>query len=297
LDHEVYGIESVNGYRRSSPEKHPFHPLYLRPVHEERLGGYYTVFREARQASAQSGQADWQSAQFNRQRSYTSKDAYVGSEVFLSIVDDTAQPMQPGVEQLQVRALCTNRHLPLDLEPTRPGQTGGPSDFTARDMARVESIRILVGLTPPRPSFAESGTAWRAVNHLSLNYLSLVTDPRPGHPSGAEALRSLLRLYAADPGSAATKVLIDGVRSITSGPSLARSPGGGPVSFIRGINIDLTLEDKSFSGIGLFPLASVLEQFFARHVSINHFTRLTLHTPERERIMEWPARVGRIPVC
>jgi type VI secretion system protein ImpG len=292
LDHEVYRIESVAGFRRTSAESRAFHPFYLQPAHQPGLSGYYTVHREERPFSERDRQAVAQSVQFSRQRAFTSKDAYRGSDVYLSIVNEGALPISPEVEELQVRALCTNRHLPLDLETGR-----APSDFTARNLAQVTAIKVLAGPTPPRPSFAEGRAAWRAVSHLSLNYLSLVERTGPDEKRGAEALRALLRLYAADAGSAASNALIEGVKNVSSRPGLARSPGGGPVAFVRGLDLDLTLEDAGYIGIGLFPLASVLEQFFARYVSINHFTRLTLHTPERGRILQWPARVGRIPVC
>ncbi len=307
LDHEVYSVESVTGYSRTSADSRPLHPFYLQPAHQEGLSGYYSVYRESRQFSEREKQATIQSTQFSRQRTFTSKDAYRGSEVFLSIVNEQALPISPEVEELQVRALCTNRHLPLDLETGRAANgrlsspdrktSPPPSDFTARNMAQVAAVTVLAGPTPPRPSFAEGRAAWRAISHLSLNYLSLVERTGPDEKRGAEALRALLRLYTADAGSAAANALVEGVKNIVSRPGLARRPGGGPVAFLRGLEIDLTLEDSGYTGIGIFPLASVLEQFFARYVSINHYTRLTLHTPERGRVLQWPARVGRIPVC
>jgi len=255
------------------------------------------MFRRTRLFSDKERNAENLSTHFNRQRTYTSKDVYRGSEVYLSIVAEGALPISPEVENLQVRALCTNRHLPLDMElGSRSGGKGGP-DFTAKNVAYVEGVRVLAGPTPPRASFAEGRTAWRAINHLSLNYLSLVEKSTAHTEQGAEALRSLLRLYVPDSGGATQKALVDGLKNIGSATSLARSPGGGPVAFIRGIDIALTMEEASASGTGIFPLASVLEQFFARYVSTNHFTRLTLHTPERAKAFAWPARVGRIPVC
>ena len=141
---------------------------------------------------------------------------------------------------------------------------------------------------PPRPAVAEGRFAWRAINHLSLNYLSLVSHGE----NGAEALREMLHLYAADP---KLEAQIDGVRRVGSRPGLARSPGSGPVSFIRGIDVDLTLDEDRFAGYGTFLFASAAEQFLARYVSINSFTRLTLHTEQRGEVMRWPIRPGRIP--
>jgi type VI secretion system protein ImpG len=290
LDHEVFSIENVTGFRRTSSESRPFHPFYLQPAHQAELGGFYTVFREPRRFSDREKQDLQQSNLFSRQREFAAKDRYRGSEVFLSITDAGALPISPDVEELQVRALCTNRHLPLDLQFGRGG-----SDFTVRNMAQVDTVMALTAPTPPRPSFAEGRDAWRAISHLSLNYLSLVESAsRDGRP-GAEALRALLRLYSPADNPAA-QALVKSVSRIRSESALGRSPGGGPVTFIRGIRIDLTLEDSGYTGIGIFPLGSVLEQFFARHVSINHFTQLNLHS-EHRKVMEWPARTGRILIA
>jgi type VI secretion system protein ImpG len=67
------------------------------------------------------------------------------------------------------------------------------------------------------------------------------------------------------------------------------------VSFIRGIDVDLTLDEDRFAGFGTFLFASAIEQFLARYVSLNSFTRLTLFTEQRGEVMKWPIRPGRIP--
>ncbi len=106
-------------------------------------------------------------------------------------------------------------------------------------------------------------------------------------------VRELLHLYVVDPH---TRSQIDGILKISSRPGFARSPGAGPVTFIRGIEVDLTLEDDRFAGSGVFLFASAIEQFLARYVALNAFTRLTLHTQQRGEIMRWPIRAGRIPL-
>ena len=62
-----------------------------------------------------------------------------------------------------------------------------------RDNAPVTSIRVMSGPSRPYGPLADGAVAWRAINHLALNYLSLVnTTPQ----EGATALRDLLHLYA-----------------------------------------------------------------------------------------------------
>jgi type VI secretion system protein ImpG len=43
----------------------------------------------------------------------------------------------------------------------------------------------------------------------------------------------------------------------------------------------------------VFLLGAVLEQFFAKYVSINSFTETVLRTAQRQEVMRWPTRIGR----
>ena len=55
----------------------------------------------------------------------------------------------------------------------------------------------------------------------------------------------------------------------------------------------LTLDEAAFEGTGGFLLGAVLEQFFARYVSLNSFTETVVRTVDRGEISRWPARPGR----
>ena len=57
----------------------------------------------------------------------------------------------------------------------------------------------------------------------------------------------------------------------------------GPTSYGRGLEISLTLDDAAFEGMGIVPLASVLEQFFARYVSLNSFTQTRVRSAWKEQ--------------
>ena len=131
--------------------------------------------------------------------------------------------------------------------------------------------------------------AWRLLNHLSLNYLSLVdTDPE----QGASSLRELLELYCQS-GDLNSKRQIDGVRSIQSTRITRRMPSPGPITFGRGLQITVTMDDAAFEGTGVFVLGAVLEQFFAQYVSINSFTETVIKTIARGEIMRWMTREGQ----
>ena len=272
MDFEVYQVNGVTGIGAEGEEQEflPFYAAYDRLDQRERRA-FYTVRRLPRQLSSQ-------------QRRSGPRSSYIGSEVFLSLVDAGEAPYRSNLKQLAVTVLCTNRDLPLHM-PIGLGET----DFSMTSGAPVGSVRCLAGPTKPRPSHAHGDTAWRLISHLSLNYLSLAdTDSR----QGAVALRELLALYG-DLAEAATRKQIDGVRSVRAAPITRRAPVAGPIAFARGLEVNVTLDEGAFEGAGIFLLGAVLEQFFAKYASINSFTETVVHSSERGEIVRWPARIGK----
>jgi type VI secretion system protein ImpG len=281
MDYEVYDVVEVEGAGTAQRGAQPFAPLYAAPDSRAKHPGlaYFTTQRSPRVLS-------------ETQRRKGTRSTYVGTEVFLSIVDGQDAPWNPDLNQLALKLLCTNRDLPIHLVL---GQ--GTTDFTLVTAAPVGSVRCVAGPSAPTASFVidpddptKAGEiGWRLINHLSLNYLSL-TDSSDGR--GAEALRELLTLYA-PVASAAVRKQIDGVRSAASRGVVRRIAGSGPLAFGRGIEIALTIDESAFAGSGAFLFGAVLDEFFARYVSINSFTETTVSTLERGELIRWPARTGR----
>jgi type VI secretion system protein ImpG len=270
MDFEVHTIQKVTGIGAEDAPNVAVLPFYS-ATHYKRTGEenvYFTVQRRQRLFSA-------------RQQHTGSRTSYIGTEAFVSVVDAGEQSAASRFRQLDVEALCTNRDLPIH---TTFGK--GRTDFLLEGSAPAESIRCITGPTYPKPSPAFGDTAWKLISQLSLNYLSL----RDGE-AGADLLRELLNLYA-DPNDPVQARQIEGVRHIAYTPIVERIPGGGPITYGRGLRIALTLDDAAFEGTGILILASVLEQFFARYVSLNSFTRMELRSQVRGDIKAWTPRLG-----
>lgn len=271
LDFEVHSLTEVTGHG-AGPEQ-PFQPFYAvrDPSRYGREQAWYTVRREPRVLSS-------------NQRRKGPRSTYIGSETFISLVDAKQAPHRHDLRQLGIGALCTNRDLPLFM----PVGTGR-SDFTLEDSAPVQAVRCLAGPSRPKASRAHDASAWRLISQLSLNYLSLSQDGQ-----GAAALREMLRLYG-ESNDPALQMQIEGLRKVASKPCTRRLPMPGPIVFGRGLEIDLEFDENAFRGTGVFVLASVLERFLTRYVSINSFTETVLRTTERGEVMRWRAKPGRRP--
>jgi type VI secretion system protein ImpG len=272
MDFEVYQVTGVSGYGVLPEEKQEFMPFYSATdiQNSSGSGAYFTVNRIPRMMSS-------------REKQYGRRSSYGGSEVFLSIVDSAAAPYRSELRQLAVETLCTNRDLPIQM-----GVGQGKTDFNLDISSPVESIRCVSGPTAPRPSKAEGNTSWRIINHLSLNYLSLVNCP---DGKGAAAIRDLFRLYC-DPRDLRSNKLIDGVTSVNSRPVVRRISDQGQIAYIRGLEVTLEFDEAAFEGTGVFLLGAVMSIFFSKFVSINAFTETVIRTTERGEIMRWPANFG-----
>lgn len=272
MDYEVAEVLAVTGFTEGGEQGREFRPFYATHdlAHGEDGGAFFGLRRTPRVMS-------------ERQASQGPRSGYLGSEVYLSLVDGREAPFRSDLKQLSIETMCTNRDLPL-LMPLGTGKT----DFTLISGAPVRSTRIIAGPTRPRPPLAEGEAAWRLISHLSLNHLSLQdSDER----QGAAALREMLTLYG-DLSEPAVRKQVEGLRSITTAPVLRRVSQGAAAAWVRGLEVSLQFDEAAFQGSGVIVLAAVLERFLARYVSLNSFTETVVRTLDRGEIARWPARLG-----
>lgn len=272
MDYEVYQVTRVTGYGVRADDKQTFSPFYSTgDVSEtDSSGAYFTVNRSPRIMSS-------------KEKLKGRRSSYGGSEVFLSIVDSAAAPYRSDLRQLAVETLCTNRDLPIQMAVGR-----GKTDFYLDIASPITSVRCLVGPTAPRPSRAEGETSWRIINHLNLNYLSLVEGR---DQKGTAALRDLIRLYC-DVRDTQSEKTVAGLLAVNSRPVMRRISEQGRVAFVRGLEVILEFDEAAFEGTGVFLLGAVMNIFLSRYVSINSFTETVITTRDRGEIMRWPANPG-----
>ena len=287
MDFEVHSIDSITGYGTGPVAEQTFLPLYSpRPGHEPGHPAYFTVRREPRLLSA-------------RQQQQGTRSAYIGSEVFVSLVDPRAAPFAGSIRQAAISAWVTNRDLPLLL----PG--AGAGERRAELMSRasghsaaawrldggtaVQSVECLRGPTRPIARLPGGEAGWALVNQLALNYLSIAGDD-PAR--AAAALRSMLALHGAPDDTAWTRQ-IDGLTGVRAGMVTRRLPMAGPLTVGCGVDIELEVNEFAFQGSSAFLMASVLERFLGRQAAINSFTQTRLRSATRGVVARFAPRLGQ----
>jgi len=274
MDYEIHQVLGVTGYGRHANESQQFLPFYgLKDDHiPAEDAAFFTVQRKPRVLSS-------------KQNTRGSRSSYLGQEVFASLVDANEAPYKTSLSQIGVKTLCSNRDLPMQMPL---GQKSG--DFTLDVNAPVDLIRCVAGPTRPISQATTGDFAWRLISHLSLNYLSLI-DESPDE--GAAALRELLQLYSN--GNTVGERQINGLLKVSAKAVTRRLPIPGPISFGRGLEITLTLDETGFEAGGMYLFGSVLNEFFGKYVSINHMTETVVLRDDKTEVCRWPVKAGLRP--
>lgn len=240
---------------------------------------FYSLQHEELLSEGESGGRYWHA---HRDDDMASRSP--GFETELSIVDVDFDPAAAQTDTLSVDVTATNRDLPSQLSIGAPG-----GDLTMDGGSAAREIRFMRKPSPSHRFERGQGAHWRLISHLSLNHLSL-------SGGGLEALKELLRLYDL-PRSATNRRLVDGIVSIDYAAASACLPGNPFVTFVRGTEICLAVEEQHFVGSGLRLFAQVLDHFFGLYAHTNSFTQLKVVSARtREELIVCPRRSGDSPL-
>jgi type VI secretion system protein ImpG len=275
LDYEIYSVQSVQGFGRDSSVEAQFRPFYSSLAGDRgNHGAYFSTRREPRLPSETIAR-------------HGARSTYVGSEVFLSLVDQNEAPYASRLRQLGVTMTATNRDLPLLMA------VGGRSDFAPIEAMPVSATRVLHGPSRPVSAIAEGGINWRLISQLALGHQTL-SGQTP--ETGARALREVLSLYGVLGDSAVARQTAALLRAELA-PITRRLPGAGPLTYGRGVGIELNVDEGQFAGTSPYLFGAVLERFLARHVGLNSFTETRLVSAQRGEVARWAPRFGTRPVA
>lgn len=276
LDFEIHRLLRVEDADRDGPDV-AIHPLYS-PRPQAGSGLVFTTERRPRRPNTDE-----------TMRGQT-RTSYAGDDLFISVAVPAGVTQTAPLRRLDIRALCSNRDLPiLDDMPRLAPETGDP-------ISKVEHVTALrrprAALTAGLPVAGRGGLAgaddlaWRLVGQLSLNHLSLADENHEAAP-----LRAMLALYA-DRGDPAIARHARSITQITSRQVVERLGIAGPLCFGKGIEVTLDVDEGPLAGHSTLLLSALLNQLFARYASINAFVRTRTRLSQRQEEVAWPMSPG-----
>ncbi|MBX2885889.1 MAG: type VI secretion system baseplate subunit TssF, partial [Granulosicoccus sp.] len=142
-----------------------------------------------------------------------------------------------------------------------------------------------------KPSRSHTRDAWKLVNNLNVNYLSICGADGEGGEAAAAVLQQMLELYV-DEQRGADKRQLEGIVAVQSKPAVRQRRYRSHVEIAHGLEVEITVDDSAFEGVGAYLLGSVLERFFTRYTGINSFTETVLTSIQRNEIERCPVRLG-----
>src|SRR4029079_16396530 len=247
LEYEPHRVLDVYAHFPAEQDKVPVRPLYSASM--DKAGGavedlFFTVRRLPRRRTVE-------------EKARGEASDYVGTDMFISLLEPGELNGAKSAVELSVRALCSNRHL---TEHLPVGQSG--ADFRLLDDTSLTLVCVAGPTRPREPVVSQIRSrseissvgivTWRLINMLSLNYLGLVER---GAGTNAHALRDMLSLFA-DFLDDVTERKIRGLRSVDSRPVARRIPRRAGTRAVRGQEITISLDEKAFEGSGVFLLGA-----------------------------------------
>ena len=276
----------MNAYYADVASKVPVHPLYAVPQGQTkpRQTLYYTSFQRMRRAT-------------QKEQRFGARLRYRGTETFIRLYEPPTSESRARAQRLQIRTLCSNRHLPeyLPIAQSR-------DDFHMCDDVSV-SLGVVAGPTPPRGPMTEleknaahrttSGdNYWRLISYLQLSNFALDGNDGLG---AADALREMLSLFA-DLSDSVTEAQLQGIRRVETRPVTRSILRAGSYHAARGLEVKVIFDESAFEGSGVILLGAVLDRFFAEWAAINSFTQTIVASEERGDITTFPPRTGSGPL-
>lgn len=203
-----------------------------------------------------------------------------GADLSLSIGTPEDVGVPPEADVLSIDLLATNRQIAGAL------RAGEVSVATASSPA-VCTFRNLSAVTRWVPPPMGRDLQWRAIAHAVMGLRSLAE---------LEVLRAALDVYnihaTVDRQAArANELRLAALKQVRLLPDERLHRGAA----VRGVAVDIEVDEQGFDGDGdLFLFGAVLDRFFGDYVSVNSFSRTTVHGLQTKLRLQWPPRSGSL---
>ncbi|CAB5279006.1 type VI secretion protein [Burkholderia multivorans] len=199
----------------------------------------------------------------------------------LSLVGLDGQPARPEQPQVEIDLLATNGDLPSRLPLGDP-----QGDLLNEGAALPCPIRLLTRPTAPMTLTRGEGALWRVLATFSPQPFDLSRQ-------GLGELKAFLRLHAPRAAIVAQQG-IDALRSLGYKPAMKwMSLDGKMQSFVRGIEILVSIDESALRAIALNTFARILDRLFAPYAPTNSYVQLVIRSAQTDQeLVRCEARPG-----
>lgn len=203
------------------------------------------------------------------------------TQMFIKVSRDTATHKK--IKQLGLEARCSNRHWPVLLK-----QCGGEVKWFADSDNVFSEIHLLRGpcacYHPPVGEHA----FWSLVRNIA-NQISYLLSEDPVENAGR--LRQFFSVFI-QKDTLRHKQLCESISAVYHHDITKRIYIKGIWTVVRGIHVDLHLNDETYPHGESWLLGTIIERMLANWLPVNSFIELSLHSKQFGHICTWPIRTG-----
>ncbi|KVF27831.1 type VI secretion system baseplate subunit TssF [Burkholderia vietnamiensis] len=184
-------------------------------------------------------------------------------ETAVSLIGPDGRPAtDTGIEQITADVTCSNGSFPHTM---RAGAENG--DLVNEQGTMVSRIVMLDAPTEVARLSSQGDAAWRLITQFAPHSIELTR-------TGLAELKRLLRQFTAH--SAGHAKLLDGLTNLSHRAKQLWLPGKPMPSFVRGLEVTLTIDEQAFAAISLNAFIGVMDHFFAVHAPATSFVQLVV---------------------
>ncbi|MBP0610221.1 MULTISPECIES: type VI secretion system baseplate subunit TssF [Burkholderia] len=188
--------------------------------------------------------------------------------MMLSLVGLDGQSVRPKLPQIDVVTTVTNGDLPARLSIGNP-----VGDLLLESKALDCPIQLITRPTLTADLPRGHGALWRVLSTLAPHPLDLTRD-------GLSGLKAFLRLHAVRTTPFALRC-IDAITELDYKPAMKwMSLDNQFPSFVRGIEIMLSLDETALREVSLVVFTKLLERFFAPYGPTNSYVQLVIRSAQ-----------------
>lgn len=270
LNYEIYAIDEVTAYDKHNQKIMTYRPFYqyYNNKHNSTFSknAYFSVTRDRRLA--------------HDDKVY--RTSYLGHETFVSLSNVLSEEPSNNLHQIALDVWCTNRDLPI-LMPL-----GTASDFLIEESLPVKSIKLIKKLTRPKEAIDDQNSLWSLLNLMRLNYASLLNLV---DNEGTQYLKEMLSSFPHDKNDL-LRQNIDAVTNVRIQPTKKLIRDGLHSGIVRGLKVELTIDEGLMGGVHPFLFGSVLRYYLASIISVNSFLEFSLEMVHSKEIIRWSHHLG-----
>ncbi|WP_407971352.1 type VI secretion system baseplate subunit TssF [Burkholderia pyrrocinia] len=194
---------------------------------------------------------------------------------------DGRPALDTGIEQITANMTCSNGDLPRRIRASAEN-----GDLVNEQGPMVSSIMMLDTPTEVAHLPQQGDAVWRLIAQLAPHSIELTR-------TGLVELKRLLRQFT--PRSGRHTNLIDGLTNLGHRVKQLWLSGEPMPSFVRGLEVTLTVDEQAFAATSLNAFVGVMQHFFTTHMSATNFVQLVVMSANTGReIQRCTPRPGTI---